>query len=88
MSKVILLRDSDIFGGNRAKETNTGLKKRDVKMIAELLGIDYPPKKKEDKKEEKKEKERLGFIETVALIAIGTYFAGLLQLIVLHEFIK
>lgn len=89
MSKVILVRESDIFpsGPRTQKEPNTGLRKRDIKLIAEMLGHEYPPKKKEEKKEEKKE-AKMGFLESVVLIAVGTYFAGLLQLLVLSEYIN
>jgi hypothetical protein len=70
----------DMLGNkNSSKETKVD------KILAKVLAKALLEEKKEQKKEEGK---KFGFLEQVVLIAIGTYFLGLLQLLTIHAIFK
>lgn len=85
MSKVILIDKSDLFGNTSNKPMppitpmGNNLRKKDIRLIAELLGIEYPPKKKENNK-----KPEVGFYQQAVLLSLISYFMGLGMLITVH----
>lgn len=65
-----------MFGQGKVTKDSSGLKKKDIKLIAEVLGVEFPNKKKEEKKEEAKKRYFFQFLETWALFAIAMWVFG------------
>jgi len=90
----LLLRLIGNSAFNEVPRQERGLRKRDIKLIADLFGVEYPVKKKEEKKDDKK-KSALTVLEASVIltlfspIIISTYLLlcyGMIKLatIVIH----
>ncbi len=70
--EALLLKDL-LSGSNTAKKDTGGLRKRDIKLVAELLGVELPIKRKQ---EEKAKEKRFTIIEAAVLLTIASWLFG------------